>query len=431
MKKTKLTQEQFIDNCRKTHGNKYDYSLVRYTGCFNKINIICKEHGTFTQVSSTHLKGSGCPTCGRERTKTKQSAGIDNFIIKAKKIHGDKYDYSFIKYINKNTKVKIICSQHGVFEQTPDSHINGKSGCPICYGNYKPKTQEYINKVKKLHNCKFDYSLTSYINKYSKIEVICPNHGVFKITASHHAKGIGCSKCSKTHHYTNEEFIEKAIKAHNNEFNYSLCNYINANTKVKIVCPKHGIFEQVASVHLNGRGCPICTNEKRHLTTDDFTNKSIEIHGNKYDYSKVKYEKNREKVIITCKKHGDFTQTPHSHLKGQGCPICKESKGEKEIADFLLKHNIKAIREHKFTNCKNINPLPFDFYLPDLNICIEFNGEQHYKPMEYFGGVKSFKLQKEKDNIKKEYCINKNINLITIKFNENISEKLIHHLTIA
>jgi hypothetical protein len=114
------------------------------------------------------------------------------------------------------------------------------------------------------------------------------------------------------------------------------------------------------------------------------------------------------------------------HLSGKGCSICNESKGEKLIYNFLVNNNIKFVKQKRFLDCKNVHTLPFDFYLPDYNVCIEYNGEQHYNPVKYFGGIKSFNLQKINDNIKSNYCLQNNIKLIIInKNNEKKINKLL------
>ena len=155
-----------------------------------------------------------------------------------------------------------------------------------------------------------------------------------------------------------------------------------------------------------------------------FISQSKKIHGDNYDYSLVNYKKSKEKVIIICKKHGEFKQTPNSHLKGNGCPICKESKGEKKIREFLIKNKITHTQQHIFNKCKNIQVLPFDFYLPDYNICIEYDGIQHFKPVKFFGGVKSFEIIKQNDLIKTKFCLLNNINLIRISYLEGVSDSL-------
>jgi len=151
-----------------------------------------------------------------------------------------------------------------------------------------------------------------------------------------------------------------------------------------------------------------------------FIKKSNIIHNYKYNYSEVEYINNKTKVKIICPKHGIFNQKPNDHLMGHGCPICKESYGEKQIGIFLDNNNIRYIRQKKFKNCKNIKVLPFDFYLPEYNMCIEFDGIQHFKKIDKWGGENNYKLIMLKDNIKNNYCKNNNIYLLRIKYNDDI-----------
>jgi len=228
---------------------------------------------------------------------------------------------------------------------------------------------------------------------------------------------------------TTKQFIEKAMKKHGDKYDYSLSVYNGGKSKIKIICPIHGLFTQEVRVHINnGSGCPKCANtiiaKKISMDKKHFLNKSKKIHNNKYDYSLVEYKNAKQNIKIICKIHGIFEQTPNKHLQGQGCPICKVSRGEKEIRQILNNNNIKYKRQQVFDDCKNIRKLQFDFYLPEYNTCIEYDGEQHYKSIEYFGGVKSFKLRQKRDMIKNDYCKNNNIKLLRIKYDENIENKL-------
>jgi hypothetical protein len=229
---------------------------------------------------------------------------------------------------------------------------------------------------------------------------------------------------------TQEQFTQKAIEKHNGFYDYSLAEYVNTQTKVKIICPIHGEFSQQPNNHLHGQRCIKCMGDAvkkaRCLTTELFISKSREIHGDKYDYSLVNYKKGNNKVIIICKKHGEFLQTPSAHSSPsmkQGCPHCYISKGEDEIEKFLIKNQIEYIHQFKDKNC--INPktnkcLPFDFYIPNLNTIIEYHGEQHYKKMgSYFedraGGLEG---RQYRDKIKKEFCILNKIRYIEIPYTQ-------------
>ena len=161
----------------------------------------------------------------------------------------------------------------------------------------------------------------------------------------------------------------------------------------------------------------------------NFIEKAKKVHGEKYDYSLVNYKTSHVKINIICQKHSEFKQTPHNHLKGHGCPGCNQSKGEEKIANLLKDKKIIFLPQHRFKNCVDKIPLPFDFYLPDYNTCIEFNGIQHYKPNEYFGGIDTFKDQQKKDKLKLQYCKNNHISLIIVKYNEKV-EKIIEKLNL-
>jgi very-short-patch-repair endonuclease len=281
---------------------------------------------------------------------------------------------------------------------------------------------DFIKKANNIHNNKYEYSKSVYKNSRTKIKIICQIHGIFEQLPSSHLNGNGCPYC-KGRIKNNNDFIKKSNEIHHNKYDYSLINYINSHTKIKIICPIHGTFKQKPHSHINQQhGCPICSG--KNMTTNIFIKNSNEIHHNKYNYFKSRYIKSKSKIIITCKLHGDFEQRPNDHLQGYGCPKCNESKGEKEIRIILKNNNINYQTQKKFNGCNYIRPLKFDFYLPDYNTCIEFDGEQHYKIKEFFGGEKEFKNIQQRDQIKNVFCIENNINLLRIKYNENISKKI-------
>lgn len=288
----------------------------------------------------------------------------------------------------------------------------------------KLTTEEFIDKAKLIHGIKYDYSLVDYISTRVKVKIKCLEHGEFEQVPNEHLSGSGCKKCGlntikNKFKSNNSEFISKAIEIHGDEYDYSLVEYVNAHVKIKIICKEHGEFEQNPNNHLNGKGCSRCAGKCRSLTTDMVIDDFNKIHNDKYDYSMVNYIDNLTKISIICPIHGTFKQTPAAHKQKQGCPLCNASKGEDTIKTFLKEHKINFIQQYRFSDCKHIKPLPFDFYLPEYNICIEFNGKQHYEPVSYWGGEDGFKLRKKLDNIKMEYCHKNNIPLITIKYDDN------------
>ena len=417
----KYTKEEYIKEYNLFHNYKYDYSLIDVNDV--KIKIICPAHGIFEQNKSSHKK-YGCWKCSVINRSLSQSMGRDKFIKESIRIHKIKYDYTLVSYKNYQSKVIIICKNHGEFLQTPGSHLNG-NGCPKCGTEsmslkQKHSIEDFIKESNKFHDYKYDYSLANYINNRSLLEIICRNHGIFKQIASNHLSGQGCPKCAGKK-LTNNEILEKCKKIHKNKYDYSKSDFSIYDRKIIIICKKHGEFKQMINNHLNQKqGCPKCIGLNK--TTEDFIEESIKIHGLIYDYSMVKYKLAKDKVSIICKKHGEFKQSPTHHLSGQGCKKCKCSKGEKIINDILLLNNIKYIHHYTFNNFSNHE---FDFYLPEKNICIEYDGVQHFKPVPYFGGEKSFINQQIRDKEKDKYCAENNIKLIRISYIENDIEKIL------
>jgi very-short-patch-repair endonuclease len=309
----------------------------------------------------------------------------------------------------------------------------------------KKTTEQFIEKAREVHGNKYDYSKVNYINSHIKVCIICPIHGEFEQTPNNHTSlKHGCFKCSiNNKSFTTEQFIQKAKEIHGNKYDYSKSLYKNTDTKLIIICPIHGEFEQTPYKHVRRKqGCPQCAKEKNSkrlvsrnkkkiykkptLTTEQFIEKSREVHGNKYDYSKVNYKGNKNKITIICPIHGEFEQIASNHYNIKcGCPYCNSSKGEKEIENFLLEKNINFEREKKFKDCRNKKHLPFDFYLPDYNLLIEYDGEQHYKARGFITEDKLNKIQKH-DNIKNEFCKKYKIKLIRISYLDSIKEKLAH-----
>ena len=394
----KLTTKEFVKKARQIHGDKYDYSKIEYKGANNKVCIICPIHGEFWQKAITHLNGSGCIKCANKMHHT-----LDSFIKKAKEVHGDKYDYSKVEYINNKTKVCIICPEHGEFWQRPDKHLSRGSGCPKCGGTSKLKLSEFIEKANFLHKNKYDYSKVNYENYETKVCIICPIHGEFWQTPHAHLNGQGCPYCNGNLKLDKKQFIKKAKEVHGDKYDYSKVNYENYETKVCIICSKHGEFWQTPHAHLNGQGCPHCAVNHK-LSNKDFLEKAKQIHGDRYDYSKVNYKNNETKVCIICPKHGEFWQTAHNHLQGQGCPYCSKSKLEIKISELLKENGIEFCHGKTFEWLKNNGHLYLDFYLPKQNIAIECHGEQHFDVVNFFGGLEEFIKRIKLDSLKYRLC---------------------------
>lgn len=424
----KLTTEDFIKRAREVHGDKYGYSKVNYKNSNTKVDIICPAHGVFTQRASNHLRGIGCPKCKKHRSHTL----LSTFIERAKSVHGDFYDYSLVDYVSLDDKINIICPKHGVFQQIGWNHIAGK-GCSKCWSERRgvvtrKSTLDFISKARKIHGDFYDYTKTIYIRGNEKVIITCPIHGDFEQLASNHLKGEGCRLCGikkSAIKYSKKAFVEKTQAIHHNFYDYTKSEYTHSQTPIVITCPIHGDFIQTPANHLKGEKCPLCAHSSRVdcLTgnKEDFIKQAKVVHGDKYDYSLVDYKKSSVKVKIVCPKHGVFLQSPNNHLRGKCCPKCNTSKGEERIFRYLDTNQIKYVRQFKMQNenifCVN-KILIADFFLPDYGIIIEYNGEQHYKPIPFWGGESQFEKQKERDITLRMFCKRHNYKLIEIPYLE-------------
>lgn len=256
------------------------------------------------------------------------------FLEKVHEVHGDKYDYSKVNYVNQTEKVCIICPKHGEFWQSPYLHLRG-NGCAKCAADRRRMTKEtFIQKAKDIHGDKYDYSKVEYKTTEDKICIICPEHGEFWQTPHMHISDKnGCPKCYRVRgsnsdgSLTTEEFIERARKVHGDKYDYSKVDYKNTETKICIICPEHGEFWQTPYSHLTRTGCPKCQRESYKMPFDKFVEKAREVHGDKYQYLADGYTCISDKVKIICPIHGEFEQVGSWHINQKhGCPQCFEDK---------------------------------------------------------------------------------------------------------
>ena len=296
----------------------------------------------------------------------------------------------------------------------------------------KLTTETFIEKARKVHGDRYNYSRVNYINSITPVKIICPEHGEFEQRPAKHLSGQNCPKCSKHYRRNTEEFIKEASILHNNKYDYSKVTFVDVHTKVCIICPIHGEFWQTPHMHLSKKqGCPKCGGTSK-LTTEEFIQKAKEIHGNKYDYSKVNYISNSDKVCIICPEHGEFWQKVNDHISGKkGCPKCK-LKSQTKLYEKLKESfpNEKILFEVGNSTISWINGQRFDIYFPKYNIAVEYNGIQHYIPVEHFGGELKFQDQLEYDELKRKKCKENNCVLFEVKYNytEDDYQKLVENI---
>lgn len=370
----KLTQEEVLNTLKTHYGESLDYSKVKYVNSRTPIILICPTHGEFEQYANNALRGlGGCPKC-KLRISNKEE-----FIEAAKAKFGNKFNYEKVDFKTLSQKVIITCQKHGEFEIIPNHFLNSVHGCAKCY--FESKQVEKSKKLSKEEQQN---------QKYFKWEAECK-------------------------------------KIHKNKYNYSKVKYTDLKTKVCIICPIHGEFWQIPSVHKSGCGCPKCSYidkaNKAKLSQQEFEERANKIWNNKYKYGT--YKSMHSYIEVTCPVHGTFLVTPHNHLNNCGCPECSKSSGEVIVAEFLKNNRIDYISQYKISIDKAINPSGYayiDFYLPDYNIFIEYNGIQHYIPIEYFGGSLKFNQQVKRDEYVRNYCKQNSIKLIELPYSLNTEQ---------
>lgn len=337
------------------------------------------------------------------------------------------YDFSQSKYINKRTPIEFRCLKHpelGIISKLPQHLLKKKTSfCSECLR--LERQQNWIDKVSRIHDNKYDYSEVEYIACQSKVKVICPTHGGYMTTPQSHERG-GCLKCSTERgRLDTNEFITRSKLIHGDVYDYSESVYTIGAAKIKIICPKHGMWEQRALSHLAGNGCGYCNIESKLLDLDEFIKRATIIHSNKYNYSKVKYTGMYNKVTIICPNHGYFLMIPNRHLyQKSGCPKCRESFGELTIRGFLEDLNIPYEQEYRIPETRYF----MDFYLTTHNIYIEFHGKQHYEPVARFGGKRAFLEGQLRDAEKERIADAQGIPLIVIHYKHLVDNTVVSQL---
>lgn len=277
----------------------------------------------------------------------------------------------------------------------------------------------FLKESRKTHGDldNYDFSsldVTQRDNK-NRITIICKKHGPFQIRHNHFMNGQRCPYC--TSYYKSDEQVREELSLLHPELDFSETKYSERDkqNRIKVICPIHG-KQYINYYNLkNGQGCGECryikSAKSNSITNEEFIQKAKQIHGEKYEYTKLNtFERINGKVIITCPLHGDFLVSVPNFLKRKsGCPICNQSHLENEITIFLQSNNISYVRQF---NTEWLNRLKIDFYLTEFNIAIECQGGQHFYPIKHFGGEDSFNYLIRNDKVKFEKCKENNVDLI-------------------
>lgn len=340
------------------------------------------------------------------------------------------------KYNGSTTKITHHCLVHDVYWKTTPSRVLNGAGCEMCrkekFRAMRCKSkQQYIDEVNEINP--YIIVLEDYIDSKTPILHKCSIHDVeWNAYPDGILKGCGCPECGKEkigdkNRKTHAQYIEELKNLNSNII--VIDTYINAITPIlhKCLIDEHEWYATPANI-LFGTGCPKCggTIKKTH---DEYVDEVFSINSNIEVIEQ--YINARTPILHKCKIDGYvWYSAPYAILSGCGCPKCNESKGEKSIRKWLDSNSIKYESQKSFKDCKDKQYLPFDFYLPDYNVLIEYDGEQHYKPIEHFGGQDSFEITTAHDSIKNDYCKNNGILLLRIPYFKNIEEELNNFLFI-
>lgn len=411
-RKPRKTNDEFCSQVKNLWGNEYVF-LDNYVNATTKIRCLHSICGTIWKVapkSFLHNKKGGCPTCAYGKSQQEFTKEINN-------LFGD--EYSFIEaYIGDGSK--ILC-RHNIcgyeWKTKPNTFLNG-SRCPNCFGSKRKSTIQFQNELDRLYPGEYEV-LGEYKTAHTKIKVRhIPCDYIWETKPNAILSKKRCSRCSmrkqvirQTRPY--DDFMREVHQKYGNA--YIVDNYQGRHKKLKVTHKECGyLWETYGSTLLSGVGCPRCAGIIK--TSDDFIAQLSALVGREYRVV-GEYSKMSEKVKMKHEKCGYLWQvTPMNFIRGTRCPRCRKSHGELAIETWLNSKNCGYISQKKFADCKDQRPLPFDFYLPDYNLVIEYDGRQHFQSCGYFGGEEKFRIQHKHDLIKNKYCEDNNINLLRIPY---------------
>lgn len=438
----RLPQEEFIRRSIEINGqDHYDYSKVVYKNMNTAVIIHCNIHNIdFEQTGNMHLyQQGGCPMCARQATINSKLKGKEYYVNMILEKYGDLYDFSDVMdNVTKIEKILVTCKTCGEKIQTSFESLLLRHCCKTCFPKTKTydvnNLEDFINYCNHIHNHKYDYSKVEYVNNYTHVLVGCSAHNLeWRVLPNSHMRGNGCRECaneaiSKKLRRSFDDYLIMFKNVHGDIFDFSKSEYKGSKEPILVICEKGHEWWVAPQKLVDGAKCSYCLG--RHKTREEFIEQSNIENNFKYTYENVVYINNHTKVSVTCPIHGDFLVTPMNHAKkGQprGCPACSRSRGELAVLKVLQNLNCKFKPQFWFHDCRNINPLPFDFAVlnedESVKCLLEFQGSQHF---EYvcFGGIskeraeENLKVVQMRDLIKKEYCQKNGIPLLCIHYSD-------------
>ncbi len=413
-----LSTEEFVARAVQVHQGRYRYPHTKYASSKQPVQVECLTHGEFSITPNAHLSGLGCRRCAAQSKFLDQ----EEFLAKARAVHGERYDYSKVTYTDTKSLITIVCPEHGEFHQRSGAHLQG-SGCPSCgakSANKRSNLGRFVARARARHGERYDYTKAVYRDVHTRIEIGCARHGDFLQEPAAHLSGQGCPKCSREavgakNRLTTDEFIASAHKVHGSRYIYSGTQYISTHDLVRILCPLHGEFIQKPILHLAGRGCQLCgveaTAKAKQYSQEEYIAAVSAVHEGKYTYPSLVFRGIKNTVEVTCGQHGSFWQEANNHLQGQGCPSCSHqySKPHKEVECFLRGSGVEFD-----SNSRNIiPPRELDIYVPSRKLAIEFNGT-------WWHSLDGTQTARGKNSHRDKYreCLAKGIRLLQINEDE-------------
>jgi glutaredoxin len=416
----KVTHEEFVDRVSKVNP---DITIVgEYKGSREKVKCRCSCGHEWEPIAYSLTSGRGCPKCGLIKIATKRRKSHEAFVEQVGNVNPNVIVIG--EYTNMHTKVECECQfGHRWFPFAMD--VARGEGCPQCglISRVSKRTKTHEQFVEEVRNINPDITVVgTYKNSHTKIEFRCKEGHKWITTPNNVLSGKTCLTCaniqsSLRQRKSHEQFVKELKNIHPDIT--VIGEYVNSNTKIEFMCSKGHIWKSAPSNLLSGCSCPFCKGEKisalKFKTHEQFLGEVLELG---IDVTVLgTYHSAREHILCRCNKcNHEWMITPNNLLRGFGCPKCKKSKGEQAVEEYLIAHNIVFETQKRFADCIDQRPLPFDFYLPEYNMLIEYQGAQHYMATHRMGDEEKLIYRQKHDCIKREYCKDKGINLLEIPY---------------
>lgn len=407
--KTKIIdekREKFMRAAKKLHGDKYDFTDIDYVNSITPIKLRCKLHNiSFTVLPTLFVKRkrSGCPVCRWMAVSNTQ----EEFLRRARAVHGDTYLYDKVKYVAYKKRVIITCRKHGDFLQRPSNHVEGQ-GCMKCVNEAKRKrfgkVKVYSGEIADLWlnklQAKYPWlKFSEFSNPGVPCKVTCDKHGEMYVTAYSmlRSDGVACKYCARNMSEKKEKYLAKARELHGDQYDYSKFDF--SENPATFICKKHGEFKQSRRGHIETKiPCRECERERRRMSKEEFLKRARDKFGDYYDYSKTNFVDTRTNVKIICPKHGIFIKKAGDHIRKPrypgdkigGCQLCIAAAKFEVIAIAILnKNKIKYKHQFMFDDFR----YKWDFMIPDLKFVIEIDESSHKGKNLHTDGIKDMIME--------------------------------------